>query len=148
MQPDTFGVYVRRRLEHWGEEFCLARDCEYLGHASRNILQTIMEHEGQIPGKAQGYKPLEVSIDAHAIELMVTDIAREQMRMACVMRAYYCGSGRRKVERYETALLLIAHLERTLRRSDPLPGVDRYLRLVEVGTAQIRGMLSGVVKAA
>ena len=31
MHVDTMNEYVRRRLEHWGDEFALARDCEYLG---------------------------------------------------------------------------------------------------------------------
>jgi hypothetical protein len=148
MQLDTFGEYVRRRLEEWGWEFSLAHDCEYLGHQSKNMLQVLIEHRGEMPGKTQGYKPLEVSATAHQIELMVTDIAREQPRLACVLRAYYCGSGRRKVERFETALLLIASLEQVTGKREPLPKVDRYLRLVEIGTAQIRGMLVGLAQAA
>jgi hypothetical protein len=148
MQLDTFGEYVRRRLEEWGWEFSLAHDCEYLGHQSKNMLQVLIEHRGEMPGKTQGYKPLEVSPTAHQIELMVTDIAREQPRLACVLRAYYCGSGRKKVERFETALLLIASVEHGSGKRDPLPRVDRYLRLVEIGTAQIRGMLVGLAQAA
>lgn len=148
MQLDTFGEYVRRRLEEWGWEFSLAHDCEYLGHQSKNMLQVLIEHRGEMPGKTQGYKPLEVSATAHQIELMVTEIAREQPRLACVLRAYYCGSGRRKVERFETALLLIASVEQATGKREPLPKVDRYLRLVEIGTAQIRGMLVGLAQAA
>lgn len=148
MQLDTFGEYVRRRLEEWGWEFSLAHDCDYLGHQSKNMLQVLIEHKGEMPGKTQGYKPLQVSADAHQIELLVTDIARDQPRMACVLRAYYCGSGRRKVERYETAILLISNVERDDRQRQPLPKVDRYLRMVEIGTAQIRGMLVGLAQAA
>lgn len=148
MQLDTFGEYVRRRLEEWGWEFSLAHDCDYLGHQSKNMLQVLIEHRGEMPGKTQGYKPLEVSSTAHQIELMVTEIAREQPRLACVLRAYYCGSGRRKVERFETALLLISSIEQGQAKQDPLPRVDRYLRLVEIGTAQIRGMLIGLAQAA
>lgn len=148
MQHDTFGEYVRRRLEEWGWEFSLAHDCDYLGHQSKNMLQVLIEHKGEMPGKTQGYKPMEVSATAHQIELLVTDIAREQPRMACVLRAYYCGNGRKKVERYETAIQLIASIEHGKPRTEPLPKVDRYLRMVEVGTAQIRGMLIGLAQAA
>lgn len=148
MQTDTFGVYVRARLEGWGGEFALHRDCDYLGHQSKNMLQVLIDHRGEMPSFAQGYKPLEVSVYAHQIELMVTDIAREQPRLACSLRGYYCGIGRRKVERYESAILLIASVERDFQRREPLPKVDKYLRMVELGTAQIRGMLSGLAKAA
>jgi hypothetical protein len=145
---DSFGEYVKRRLEEWGWEFSLAHDCDYLGHQSKNMLQILIEHKGEMPGKTQGYKPMEVSTTAHQIELMVTEIARDQPRLACVLRAYYCGNGRRKVERYETSLMLIAGVERDQEVREPLPKVDRYLRMVEVGTAQIRGMLVGLAQAA
>jgi hypothetical protein len=148
MQHDTFGDYVRHRLEEWGWEFSLSHDCDYLGHQSKNMLQVLIEHKGEMPGKTQGYKPMEVSASAHQIELMVTEISRDQPRLACVMRAYYCGNGRRKVERYETSLLLIGSLERNREAREPLPKVDRYLRMVEIGTAQIRGMLVGLSQAA
>lgn len=141
---DTFGAYVRTRLDEWGREFCLARDCEYLGHQSKNVLQVLIEHRGEMPPPNVGYKPLEVSPTAHQIELIVTDIARDQPDLACVLRAYYCGSGRRKVERYETALLLISYMQ----PGGILPKVDRYLRMVDLGTAQVRGALTAMASAA
>lgn len=134
---DTFGAYVRMRLDEWGQEFCLARDCEQLGYQSRNVLQVLIEHRGEMPGRALGFKPLEVSPTAHQIELLVTEIARTQPDLACVLRAYYCGTGRRKVERYETALRLISNVL----PNSILPKVDRYLRMVDLGTAQVRGAL-------
>ena len=42
MQVDTFGAYVRAELEHWGREFALHRDVDYLGHHSKNVLQVLM----------------------------------------------------------------------------------------------------------
>ena len=63
MQPDTMNEYVRRRLERWGEEFALARDCDYLGHQSKNLLYVLMQHRG-MPGKATGFKSLEVDAEA------------------------------------------------------------------------------------
>lgn len=139
---DTFGAYVRMRLDHWGREFSLARDCEYLGHQSKNMLQVLIEHKGEMPARCTGYKPLEVSQDAHQIELIVSDIAREQTALACVLRAYYCGSGRRKVERWETANLLIAYTG-----GRPV-SVRQYQNMHEVAFAQVRGVLTGIALAA
>lgn len=145
-QIDTFGVYVRDRLDEWGREFALHRDCEYLGHVSKNILQVLIDHKGELPPPNVGFKPLEVSQTAHQIELIVTEIAREQPRLACVLRAYHCGSGRRKIERYETALLLIATIEQG--SGGPLPSVRRYMDLIDLGTATVRGALLGLARVA
>lgn len=46
MQVDTFGAYVRAEWGHWGREFALHRDCDYLGHHSKNVLQILIEHRG------------------------------------------------------------------------------------------------------
>lgn len=139
---DTFGAYVRSRLDHWGREFMLARDMDYLGHQSKNILQVLIEHKGEMPGRMTGFKPLEVDQDAHQIELIVSDIAREQKALACVLRAYYCGTGRRKVERWETANLLIAYT------GGKTVSVRQYLNLHDIGFAQVRGVLTGIAIAA
>lgn len=141
---DTFGLYVRRRLEHWGHVFALDRDCEYLGHQSKNMLQVLIEHKGEMPGKVQGFKPLEVDQSAMQVELIVADIAREQRRLACILRAYYCGMGRRKVERYETALMLIANVERDEKKPPPLPNLKRYLQMADIGTLDVRRALCGI----
>ena len=139
---DTFGVYVRHRLEHWGTEFALARDCDYLGHQSKNMLQVLIEHRGEMPGRVQGFKPLEVSLDALQIEQVVTDIARGQVHIACVLRAYYCGRGRRSIERHETANLLLTSCgHKAVNRT-------RYLAMHDIGFAQVRGYLVGIAQAA
>jgi hypothetical protein len=143
-QIDTFGEYVRQRLDEWGREFALHRDCDYLGHQSKNMLQVLIEHKGEMPGKAQGYKPLEVDLMALQVERIVSDIARDDRRMACVLRAYYCGSGRRKVERYETALNLIANAL----PGAALPTLRQYMAIVEDGRNVIRGALIGLAHAA
>lgn len=141
-QIDTFGAYVRSRLEHWGREFALSRDFEYLGHQSKNMLQILIEHRGEMPAKPTGFKPLEVCQDALQMEMIVADIAREQMALACVMRGFYCGSGRRKVERWETANLLLANA------GGRVVSQRQYLALHEVGFAQVRGVLTGIAIAA
>lgn len=139
---DLFGPYVRSRLDEWGQEFALWRDCDYLGHHSKNMLQVLIEHRGEIPPPNVGFKPLEVSLTAHQIELIVSDIAHDQVSVACCLRAYYCGSGRRTVERFETANLLLTNCgQRMLNR-------QRYLAMCDIGFAQVRGVLTGLAQAA
>lgn len=140
-QLDTMGEYVRRRLEHWGDEFSLARDCEYLGHQSVNLLYVLMQHHG-MPGKATGYKPLETNAEAQQIEDIVAEISRHDPAMGWVLRAYYCGRGRKKFERWETANLLLA--------SAKLPVVTQptYADLARRGTERVYGLLLSVAQAA
>lgn len=141
MQPDTMNEYVRRRLERWGEEFALARDCEYLGHQSKNLLYVLMQHRG-MPGKATGFKPLEVDAEAQQVEDIVAEIGRHAPAMGWVMRAYYCGSGRRKFERWDLANLLLANagLRKVSRPS--------YMDMARRGTERVHGMLLGFARAA
>lgn len=142
MQVDTFGAYVRAELEHWGREFALHRDCEYLGHVSRNMLQVLIDHKGEMPPPNVGYKPLETDMRAQRIEDIVADIAREQRAIACVLRAYYCGMGRRKVERLETANMLLANAGLKLVRE------RQYMTLHDLGAQTVRGALIGYARAA
>jgi len=142
MQVDTFGAYVRAELEHWGREFALHRDCDYLGHRSKNLLAVLIEQKGEMPGRTRGYKPEESDARAQMVEDVVTSIARENVAMACALRAYHCGMGRRKVERFETALLLLAN-------SGQRPVSNRqYLSLVELGHQRLRGWFEGASMAA
>ena len=141
-QVDTLGPYVRARLEAWGDEFALARDCEYLGHQSKNMLQVLIEHKGEMPARATGYKPLEVDAEALQIEQIVTEIARHNPAMAIVLRAYYCGQGRRKVERWETANLLLANAD--LR----MVSVDSYMDMARRGEDRVYGLLLHIATAA
>jgi len=141
-QIDTFGIYVRRRLEHWGEVFALHKDCEYLGHQSKNMLQILIEHRGEMPERTQGFKPMDIDDQALQIELMVSDVARTDLPMACVLRGFYCGSGRRKVEGWEQAnKLLDAPSLQTV-------SVRTYLSTAELGFERVRGRLEGLALAA
>lgn len=142
MQADTFGAYVRARLDGWGREFALHRDCEYLGHASRNMLQVLIDHRGEMPPPNVGFKPLEIDQDALEVENIVTNIARDNRVLACVLRGYYCGSGRRKVERWETANLLISYA------GFPVVNQKVFLAQAADGTAQVGRILYGVRSAA
>lgn len=138
MQVDTFGAYVRAELEHWGREYALHRDCDYLGHHSKNVLQVLIEHKGDMPGRAQGYKPLESDRRAQMIEDIVSRISRDSVSMACSLRAYYCGQGRKKVERFETAIMLMTNCgQRAVSNR-------QYLSLVELGFQRTRGIFEGL----
>lgn len=137
-QTDLFGAYVRAELEHWGREFALHRDCDYLGHHSKSVLAVLIEHRGDMPGKAQGYKPLAIDRAAQVMEDLVAAIAKSNGPMACVLRAYFCGQGRRKVERYETALLLLA-----TGGFEPMT-VRAYLEMAKRGEDRIYGMMAGM----
>lgn len=138
---DTFGPYVIRRMEHWGDEFALHRDCEYLGHQSKNLLQVLIEHRG-MPPRATGYKPLETDVDAQQIEDIVAEISRHNACMGWVLRAYYCGRGRRKNERWETANLLLASANL------PMLSVDSYMTMARRGEERVYGLLLGIARAA
>jgi hypothetical protein len=141
-QVDTFGVYVRDRLEEWGREFALHRDCEYLGHRSKDMLQVLIEHRGEMPPKVVGFKPLETPLLSQQIEDIVCDIARYNLSRAVVLRAYYCGRGRRGAERFETANeLMMGH---------SLPRISRpkYFAEHDLGVAEVRGVLVGMARAA
>jgi len=141
-QIDLMSEYVRERMEHWGREFALHRDCEYLGHKSKNMLQVLIEHKGYLPGRATGFKPLETDIKAQQIEDAVAEIARHTPAMAIALRGWYCGMGRRKAERWEQANELMAHA------GLPVVSVASYVDLVRRGTERVHGMLLGMTRAA
>jgi hypothetical protein len=141
MQADTFGVYVRAELEHWGHEFALHRDCEYLGHQSKNLLAVLIEHQGEMPGRVQGFKPLETDIRAQRVEDIVYSIGKDQVVYACVLRAYYCGMGRKKVERWETANLLLSNV------GERVVSQRHYLTLHDVAFAEVKGSMRGIAMA-
>lgn len=144
-QIDSFGDYVRKRLDEWGDEFALHRDCEYLGHHSKNMLQILVEHKGEMPGRVVGFKPQEVSLPALEIERIVAEIGKDQPRIACCLRAHFCGSGRRKVERLEMARQLIAKIEGSGKK---LPNIRQHLAMVSEGISMVRGALIGIAQAA
>lgn len=138
-QVDLFGEYVKRRLEGWGREFALHRDCEYLGHQHQNMLQVLIDHRGEMPARPTGFKPLEVNAEAHEIELIVSMMAVHDRTRACCLRAFYCGQGRRGVERLEIAQRLVRAA--TGRQIDIRRGA--YYALVEHGESEVRGALIG-----
>lgn len=135
---NTFGVYTEKRLNAWGREFALHRDCEYLGHQSKNMLQVLIEHKGEMPARPTGFKPLEVDQDAFEVEVMVHELGILRPRAAHVLRAWYAGRGRVHVERLETACELIGQ---KISRS-------QYRTLREVGFAHVEGQLMALSRAA
>lgn len=139
---DTYGEYVRNRLDDWGRVFALHRDCEYLGHQSKNMLQVLIDHKGEMPPRPTGFKPLEIPRDAEQIERIVTDIARVNVTRAVVLRAFYCGRHRRGEERRETANDMLA------RMGLPALARSRYFSEHEIGFESVRWMLNGIEAAA
>ena len=141
-QIDTFGEYVERRLRAWGDEFALHRDWERLGYASKNMLQVLIDHKGEMPPPNVGFKPLSIPMEEQQTEDIVADVARDQPVIACVLRGYYCGRGRRKVERWETANLLISNAGHN-------PVTQRnYMELRRLGFQTVRGAFLGMMRSA
>jgi hypothetical protein len=105
----TFEGYVEARLAEWGSEFALHRDCEYLGHQSKNMLQVLIEHKGEMPARPTGFKPLDIKHSALQVEYAVHELGIMNKAAASVLRAWYCGRGRIRVERLEIAQELIGH---------------------------------------
>jgi hypothetical protein len=143
-QIDTFGAYVRAELDHWGREFALHRDCEYLGHQSKNMLAVLIEHEGEMPERPTGFRPLEVDQRALTIERIVSGIAEHNPVRACVLRGYYCGLGRRSFERREQALALA----QAVMGAEFRLGKQKYFAEHDLGFAEVRGVLLGMARAA
>lgn len=98
----SFETYVRRRLDAWGSEFRLDRDGDFLGFPSKNVLQVLHEHRGEIPERAAGYKPLLIPPLEWQTETIVHGLNQASSHLAAALRAYYCGSGRVSVERLWT----------------------------------------------
>jgi hypothetical protein len=97
----SFDTYVRRRLDAWGTEFRLDRDADFLGFPSKNVLQVLHEHRGEIPERTSGYRPMLIPPLEWQMEMIVHDMNHAAGYMASTLRAYYCGSGRVGVERLE-----------------------------------------------
>lgn len=145
MQVDTFGVYVKARLEGWGHEYALHRDCEYLGHRSKDMLQVLIEHKGELPPKVVGFKPLETDPLAQQIEDIVREIARHNVERACILRGFYCGMGRKAVERLDVSQNMI---RRVLEQPTYRLARARFFAEEEIGRAEVRGVLTGLALAA
>lgn len=108
MQSTEFEGHVRRRLEAWGRDYRLACDLDFLAYGPKNILQVLIEHRGEIP-QGGGFRRTPFDSENEEIEILVSELAREEGFLAACIRAYYCGEGRRGVERYELARDLCAH---------------------------------------
>lgn len=133
-----FDLYVRARLDAWGREFALHRDGEILGHRSKDMLQVLIEHKGEMPPRTTGYKPLTIPPLEMQTEDVVRGVHSDAPLLAHVLRAYYCGSGRQAFERREIA--------------EQLSGMrlpkQRYFQLHDMGFQRVAGVLSGIARAA
>lgn len=130
-QVDLFGAYVRTRLDEWGEVFAYHRDRERLGHRGTNMLQVLIDHRGEMPARPTGFRPMEVSNTAMQVEDVVREVFAEDRALAWALRAYFCGAGRRGVERYQFFRALIG--KSASRRA--------YFALVETGIDRVRSKM-------
>jgi hypothetical protein len=138
IEPTPFDLYVRRRLEAWGREFRLDRDVELLGYRSKDMLQVLIEHKGEMPERSTGFRPLTIPPLEMQIEDIVHDIHRDARHLAVVLRAFYCGSGRAGVERLETAEQILG---KRIRR-------QQYYAWHDLGFHRVAGALSAISRAA
>jgi hypothetical protein len=138
-QIDTFGMAVRAMMDQWGRTFAMHRDGENLGFATKNILYELMRHEGA-PPRTTGNKPLEINLQALAVEYAVLDIARDDAATAWVLRAYHCGQGRRRFERFWFANHLLARAGLAQVR------MSGYLDLAERGEQRVARILAEEAK--
>lgn len=138
IKGNGFDQYVSRRLDAWGREFALHRDVEILGHRSKDMLQVLIDHKGEMPPRPTGFKPLTIPPLEMQIEDIVRGIHADAPLLAHVLRAYYCGNGRQAFERRETA--------------EQLSGLSipkqRYFLLHDLGFQRVAGVLHGMSRAA
>lgn len=89
-----------------------------------------------MPPRPVGFKPLETPPLAQQIEDIVCDIARHNIERACILRGFYCGAGRKAVERLEVTQGLIRRV-----LSDPTYRLARarYFSEEEIGRAESVG---------
>lgn len=138
MLYDSRTKEAQDRLKHWGSEFRIRELDPRLGHRSKDMLQILIEHKGEMPPPVTGYKPEEVDVAAMEIEDLVRVIFEECPRAALILRAYYCGSGRKGVERLELARYLIFRVT-----GSPI-AMDRmsFFQAVAAGEARVVQLLA------
>lgn len=96
-------AYICARLDSWGREFALDKLYE---PCAQTVLYLLIKFGGEIPHVEGGPAPEVVDEKAWQIERLIALMNTERPIEAAVMRAYYCGRGRHKVERRETAEML------------------------------------------
>lgn len=76
------------RLRNWADEYGGAR-YENIGYASRNILQTLIEHQGFVPS-SRGYVPIPIASAADEVESAVRAMESQgYFRPGRVLRCEY-----------------------------------------------------------
>lgn len=135
MQADPMAAKIRRQLEFWGTEFALHKDCDYLGHQSKNMIAVLMEHKGEMPRNSEGFKPMYIPEEAEQVELAVTALFKVAPVHAIVLRGYYCGQGRRNFERLEQTNLMLQ------KAGYPKVTLSGYKDLARMATERVHGLL-------
>lgn len=96
-------AYLVARLNAWGREFALERFDEPHEHT---LLYLLIKFGGEIPRLEGGRAPESVNEEAWQMERLVALMHTERPIEASVIRAYYGGHGRHKVERRQAAEML------------------------------------------
>jgi hypothetical protein len=79
---------LEARLKGWAEEYGGGR-YEHVGWHSRNLLQTLVEHQGFVPN-ARGFIPIPIRSAADEVETLVVRMeAAEYYRQGRVLRCDY-----------------------------------------------------------
>lgn len=79
---------LESRLENWAAEYGGSR-YENIGYPSRNLLKTLIEHEGFVPS-SRGYIPIPIRSGADEVETAVRSMeAAGYQRQAHVLRCEY-----------------------------------------------------------
>lgn len=106
---DPMGVWVDARLAAWGREFRVwtrgpaGETCAGAVWPPVSPLWVLLKFGGVSPRGTGGRPPVHVDEEAWVIERIVADMFRVRPVEACVLRAYYGGDGRQKVERRQLA---------------------------------------------
>lgn len=96
----TYEDYINRLLDAWGECFAYHRDRQVI--RQKHMLSSLIDHKGFVP-RSTGIRPMHLPPELVGVEDAVRRLHAESSVVAACLRAYYCSSGRRGVERYEKA---------------------------------------------
>lgn len=80
------------RLTLWAKEYGGSK-YENIGYPGRNLLQTLIEHQGFVP-RTQGFKPIPIRTQADDVEAAVREMQRiDMLKPSLVVRCEYFRTG-------------------------------------------------------
>jgi len=84
-------TYLDERLINWAEWYTRYLDSG-LGYPSQSIESLLLQHGGAVV-KTTGSKPLPVCQSAEEIENMISELAKQNLKLANALRTYYLQRG-------------------------------------------------------